>query len=400
MDLTMYVLRSVAYAIFGPYMILVILLLGIMFYLKNRKISFTQKMIIGGSVNSPLELTLSQFVLGIIAGAIGSLILTYFGVYFGENSGIELVFLASVLLMFYKPKFFCFSYSSTILGLISMVLYLIFGDKSPLNVSIINLMMFVSIIHLVEGVLVMADGSRGAFPVFTTRRGKIIGGFALKRYWAMPVAIMIIFTGTVYSTGAEAVNTPEWWPLMYHGSTLDLLKTAVMGAFPFYGVIGYSSVTFAYSKGKKALISGAATIIYGMLMMIAAQLCRIGKAGEFMVLLFSPLAHEIMMKISYIIEERSSPIYISDEHGMCVLEVYPGSKASELGIRSGDKILEVNRKTIENEVDIYKLIKESCSDVNLKVKKMNGAIEDLTLTLDGRREIGLVVVPKIIRENR
>ena len=40
----------------------------------------------------------------------------------------------------------------------------------------------------------MIDGDRGAVPVFTNRDGKILGGYALKRYWVLPIAIMIAFT--------------------------------------------------------------------------------------------------------------------------------------------------------------------------------------------------------------
>ena len=88
MDLIIYTLKSVATAIVEPLHLLMLIIMGIMFYLKNRRISIVQKMTIGESLDSPLELTLSQIVLGIIVGALGSLILSLLGITFSENSGI------------------------------------------------------------------------------------------------------------------------------------------------------------------------------------------------------------------------------------------------------------------------------------------------------------------------
>ncbi|MDD7795653.1 site-2 protease family protein [Clostridium sp. 'White wine YQ'] len=400
MDLTMYTLRSVAYAIFGPYMFFVLILLGVMFYFKNRKVSLMQKMIIGESINSPLELTLSQIVLGIFAGAIGSLILSYSGVLFGEKSGIEWVFLLSILLMIYRPKFVCFSYSGSILGIISIILYQIYGDKAPINISIINLMIFVGILHIVEGLLVMFDGSRGAIPVFTNKSGRIFGGFALNRYWALPIAIFMIITSSTSQFGTESINTPNWWPLLNHNSTLEFLKMAVVGLFPFYGMIGYSSITFTKSKRKKAVMSGIFILCYGMILVLVSQLCRVGLIGEIIVVIFAPLAHEVMIRLSNSIEAKSAPMYISDDQGICILEVSPSSQASKLGIRSGDKIIKVNEEYIQSELDIYKIIRESYLDIKLRIKKLNGTFHDFTITPDENRRIGVVLVPKMVKEEQ
>lgn len=397
MDLTLYTLRSVASAIVGP-SIIVIILLGVMFYFKNKKISFMQKMIVGESINSPLELTLSQIVLGIFAGAIGSLLLTYFGIIFNENSGIEWLFLVSMLLMLYRPRFVCFSYSGAIIGAMSLVLFLLYGDQSPIKLDIVHLVMFVGIIHVVEGFLVIIDGSRGAIPVFTNKNGKILGGFALNRYWSLPIAVLIIMNSTGSYIGTESVGTPDWWPILNHNYTLDILKTAIIGLFPYYGVIGYSSITFSNTKRKKTLLSGTLISLYGLLLCAVAQIAALGVAGKIVALIFMPLTHEAMLRLSNYIEEKKSPMYMSDEEGICVLEVAPRSPAFNVGIKSGDKILKINETIIENEAEIYRIVKESFNDVRLKVKSVNGIICDYTLKPDTNRRIGVVLVPKIVKQ--
>ena len=47
MELILYTLRTVAYAIIGPMNIIMLVVLGVMFYLKNKRIAIIQKMTIG-----------------------------------------------------------------------------------------------------------------------------------------------------------------------------------------------------------------------------------------------------------------------------------------------------------------------------------------------------------------
>ena len=88
MDLIIHSLTSVAETIIEPMHLVMLLVFGIIFYFKNVRIVSIQKMTLGEGLNTPLELTLSQIVLGILAGAIGSVILSVLGVTFNENSGI------------------------------------------------------------------------------------------------------------------------------------------------------------------------------------------------------------------------------------------------------------------------------------------------------------------------
>src|SRR3712207_3700833 len=181
-------------------------------------------MIIGEKLNSTLELTVSQIVLGIIGGAVGSIMLSYLGVSFDENTSIELIFFLSILLMFIKPKYICFSYSGAVLGFISILLEMMhkmYGVTIPqlrfLSIDVVALMTLVAVMHFVEGILVMIDGSRGSIPIFTKKNGEIIGGFALKRYWVMPVAIALIVNSNRYRSEERRVGKEcrsRWSP--YH----------------------------------------------------------------------------------------------------------------------------------------------------------------------------------------
>ncbi|MCR1952242.1 MULTISPECIES: PDZ domain-containing protein [unclassified Clostridium] len=399
MELVLYTLRTVAYAIIEPMHIVMLVVLGVMFYLKNKRITIMQKMTIGESINSPLELTLSQISLGIIGGAIVSLIMSSLGIIFNENSGIEIMFMISILLLFIKKRFICFSYSGAVLGIISIlsgILANVTNTESYINVNILSLMTFVGIMHVVEGLLVIFDGSRGAIPVFSNRDDKIVGGFAYNRYWALPVAIFIAFSGSISSVTTSAVDTPNWWPIINRAETLLILSTAIIGAIPLYGVIGYNSVSFTKDKIKKPIYSGIGILIYGVLLTLIAQVSQFGVIGQIIVIVFAPLGHEIMIKIQNKIEEAGKYLYVTDNDGVSVLEVAPTSPAYEAGIRRGDKIIEINNMKTVSEVEIFKIVRDSIQNVSVKIRKISGEIVDLTIIPKNKR-LGLLLVPKMVK---
>ena len=65
MELIIYSLRTVAEAIIEPTYLLMLIVFGVIFYLKNKRTSMIQQMTIGEVIDTPLELKLSQLVIGI-----------------------------------------------------------------------------------------------------------------------------------------------------------------------------------------------------------------------------------------------------------------------------------------------------------------------------------------------
>lgn len=401
MDLIMYTLRSISYIIVEPSLIMVLVILGVMFYLKNRKIVAMQRMIIGEKVNSPLELTLSQIVLGIIAGIIASLILSHLGVIFKANSGIEFLFILSIILMFFKPRLVCFSYSGAILGVVSLI-FTYFNIKTSngqqiLNIDIAMLMTFVGVMHIVEALLVIFDGWKGAIPVFSNKKGKIVGGYALSRNWVLPISIFIAMAASSDGFGVtHSIGTPSWWPILNHGSTVSAIGAMILTLMPLFGVLGYSSLTFTRRKKEKALSSGVFILSYGIILTLVAQLANLGLIGKIFVIAFAPLAHELMLKLQNLIEEKREALFISGEDGTSVLDVVPYSKAYEMGLRAGDKIVTVNGKHINTEGDIYPILKENLNQISIKFMDKAGRMKECTVKHDSATRLGCVLVPRIV----
>jgi len=262
-------------------------------------------------------------------------------------------------------------------------------------------MIFVGVFHIIEGILVMIDGDRGAVPVFSNRDGKIIGGYALKRYWVFPVAIMIavLMKNSFMDYPTEYIENPSWWPLIKSSSGLSLIASSVISMFPFYAVLGYSSITFTKSKREKALSSGVHILIYGIILTIVSQVARFGILGEVIVVCFAPAAHEFMLKLQSKSEIKKQPRFVSDEEGLMILEISPNSKAKEFGITIENKLLSINNININSEAEAYSIIKENLNNAVLKIKDSQGIIKDIEFRHNRNTRLGMLLVPRSIEKD-
>ncbi|MBQ5695483.1 MAG: PDZ domain-containing protein [Clostridium sp.] len=399
MDLIVHSLKSIATAIIEPMHLIMLVIFGVIFYFKNVRIVSIQKMTLGEGINTPLELTLSQIILGILAGAIGSIILSILGVTFSENSGIEFILMISILSLFYKKKYISYAYSAAILATIGIILNIIsnaIGVKLLLDINVLSLITFIGVIYILEGLLIMFDGSRGAIPVFTKKEDKIVGGFSFSRYWPMPIAILMIFSNS--ASGGESIysNLASWWPIINRESTLALLTTAMIVSIPIYGILGYSNVTFTQEKKIKSLRCGITIALYGLSVALVAQLANINILGQIVSIIYVPLVFELIMRYEYRVEKKGKFLYVSDDEGIMVLEVTPNSPAYEVGIKRGDKIIEINGQSIKSEVDILKIARESIFKVPVKIKNNSGQVLEYIIQPRNKR-LGMLLVPKLVK---
>jgi hypothetical protein len=400
MNILVYTLKSIAFALTEPYLVTLLVIIAFILYRKNKKAAFMQKMIIGERITSPFELTISQIVIGILAGVFASLIMSYLGIMFDENSSVDLIFLISIVFMFFNPRFVCFAYSGAVLGIVSVFLSVLSNVLNKpgldfLKIDVVSLMTMVAVLHFIEGILIILDGSKGYIPVFTNRDGKIIGGFALQRYWAIPVSMIFIIHSKSLVGSTMQISLPDWWPLVRNSISIDVLKTAAITFIPFYGMMGYSSVTFTKDKETKTLISGSLIIIYSLLLFSLAQLAIFSFYLKLLVLIFAPAAHEAVIVLQRHREINGKPKYISGDEGVMVLDVAPNSPANEMGIKTGDLLIEVNNNKVESEENIVESIRECSNFIWFKVKRVTGKFEQVSYNkMNNTKKLGIVFVPK------
>ena len=80
-----------------------------------------QKLMLGRSIQSPLEMTLLQILIGILGGLIASLLLSVLGVTFENSSLIDVILTVSVFSVVYKNRFMKFPYIAALLGIVGVL---------------------------------------------------------------------------------------------------------------------------------------------------------------------------------------------------------------------------------------------------------------------------------------
>lgn len=398
MNILLDTIRAVSYAIVTFPFVLFLIVIAIVFYRRNKRVVNMQRMIMGTPHYSALELTLPQIALGIIGGFIASLIFSVLGIVFNDNSYIELIFIISVLLMFVKPRFICFSYSGAVLGILAIITNLlntfgVFQNTLPIiTLDLYSLVSLVAVLHIIEGVLIIFDGYRSAIPVFTTKDNKIVGGFALKRNWIIPLAVLFVGEDNLGNFFANISEKPHWWNWI--GSYESIAAAiAFIGFSIIYAAIGYSSVTFTKSKTEKALSSGIFVLSYGSILLTLALVFKRYYYSEALIVILMPILHEFMIRIQNQIESKSKPKYSSHD-GLMILDVAQDSPAFEMGIKSGDILIEINNNKINDEKDLKEQFSNVSNFVWLKVKNVKGQIKEFNYNnVNKGKGLGILIVP-------
>lgn len=336
MDLISNAIITFKEIIINPYIIICYLIIGFILYRKNKRDIYIQdnsSIKYLGNYSSHVQGVFTEIIIGFTFGILCIIIMNYFGITFKSYREVGMLFLTSLLLAKFNNRFFCFAYSSSFLLLSLIIVRNIFGDEATSFVSFDteNIILFVGIMHLLEGVMILIDGHRDAIPVAMEKDGVVAGGFRLKRFW--PVMI---------------------------------------------GILGYSSYTFTMHKREKSILSGICTMIYGSLIMLDAKLVGLGIAWEIISITLMVLGHEFMIKIQRLIEKNRELKYISTAYNTVILDVIKGSEAYKIGLRSGDVI---------KKVDLINNV------ANLSINKENGKNKNVILSSKDLLSCGVVIVP-------
>ena len=166
----------------------------------------------------------------------------------------------------------------------------------------------------------------------------------------------------------------------------------------FVGVVGYSSVTFTKTKRQKAISSGIFILLFGIILIIVAQLARYGLFQELIVVIFAPVAHELMLNIQSIEEVRKEPKFRSNKSGLIILEIAENSVLKEMGVKIGNKIISINNQIVDSEQEIYKVLKENLYNAVIDISDSSGNIKQIKFRHKKNSRLGVVLVPKSVKK--
>lgn len=134
--------------------------------------------------------------------------------------------------------------------------------------------------------------------------------------------------------------------------------------------------------------------LYGLILLGLSQVLKYNLVEQLVLAILAPLMHETMLRLEAYSELKGEPKFISND-GIMVLEVAPDSPAKEMGIKSGDLVLEINDTKILTDEDIPKSIQNISTYIWLKIKDVQGKLNEVSYNkFDSNKKLGLVFVPK------
>lgn len=314
-------------------------------FIQYRKIGKVEKQIIGINKKSVFNRVFTSTFLGILGGIIGSLIILGLGITI-ETNDFSYVLVISLVLMLFHPRFVCLSYSGGMISLFSII------TGYP-NVNVSNLMSVVAVLHLVESILILIDGTSSKIPIFIERKGEVVGGFSMARYWTVPFTILVT---TSTQLTANTMNMPNWWPLLgvdIIGEQITYFMTGIIA------ILGYGDNAITEFPHEKTRQTAKSLVVFSISLLLLSILANKYRGLNIVVALYAPLAHEVVIYLSKRKELKGKPVFNAVDYGLRVLDIMPRSIGEKLNIKSGNVIKSINGKRVYDRKDMkYTLLSE------------------------------------------
>lgn len=384
------VLRGLMQVLAHP-LFYVALLLVYMQYVRQNGM---ERRMFGVRVHSPNEQFLRSLGYGVAGGLLATALLTAVGAVLNP-SDLLYVWVVALCLALINARFICFAYAGGLLSVISLVLQAlpewqlapgtlatIYADLRGLHIP--QLMALVAVLHLVEALLVYLNGSEQPMPVFVEgKRGRLIGGFILQKFWVVPMAAFV-----VVGTGS-GVTAPSWWPLIPLGAMGSLMVV------PFPSILGYSGVALTQTPKKKAATTSRYLAGYSLVLLGLAVGSAYWPPLLWVAALFCTVAHEVLILIEIREEQSGQPIYVRPLQGLKILSVLPQSPAQEMGLSSGETIVRVNGTPVNTPYDLHFALNQNPAFAKLEVLTPEGEprFASTPIYMGDHHQLGIILVP-------
>ncbi len=385
------VVRSYPAIFANPVLDVVYLLVLVLVAAQYSRVQSLEERLFGRAKNKAIYHTAVAIAFGLVAGLIASLLMVIVGVTVSD-AGIRYLLPVAFGLFLIHPRFLCFSYSG---GLLSLS-YLIFGWPE-INVAAITAL--VACLHAAESILIRWSGHSCATPLyFAGAGGDTLGGFNLQRFWPIPLLALYVIRVPDVSALPGVIHLPDWWPLIKAAET-TAPGTPVFAMMPVVAALGYGDLALSSTPKEKARETSKNLFLFSVLLLIFAVIASRLPAFSWVAALFSPLAHEVVIKLGARREMSDPPIYRSPGCGVGILDVFQDGLAAKAGLKSGDVILEARGVPLENRQDLAKAVDQP-GDILLLVRSSNGVKDgetesSLRQVLISRESelIGLIPIP-------
>lgn len=328
----------------SPFFIIVLVIIYSQYY----KIGKMEKEVFGYKKYAVIKLIIS-IIFGAFGGVITTVIFLYLGVAIIPKDFMYIL-IAAIGLSFINPRYMCFAYGGAIVSLCS----LIFGYP---KIQISQVMSVVAVLHIVESLLILLDGSKSKLPIFLETKDLLVGGFNMNRFWPIP---FVIFIG-------------DGW-----------IKPVTLVAILSYGDYSISSY-----PSKKIIKTSMTLFLYSIILLY------ISRTAEYLFLppLFALFGHEYIILRNKSREDKKEPLFKSPNRGVKVLEIIPNSIAHKLNIKMGDILLKINGVEVNNNKDLEDIMIIRTNKITIEFFNIKSGLT-IKEYCGKRKSLGLIIVPR------
>jgi hypothetical protein len=281
----------------------------LLIYLQYRRQVSLERRLFGVRITSAELQTVQSIGYGMAGGILTTLLISGFGVVLNPTDFVY-VWILAVLLAILNVRYICFAYAGGILSVVALLLnalpevsigwpWLAGLYKDLRAISIPHLLSLVAILHLIEALLVWLQGGVGAAPVFVeSKRGRLIGGFVMQKYWVLPLAAVV-------ATGTGGLEPPVWWTM------LPIVGMQGLQVIPIPAVLGYSGIALSRHPKEKAVRTAKYLAFYACMLLILSVLgAKFSDLLLWAAAVFAPVAHEFLIKWDLEDEKLRQPIFV------------------------------------------------------------------------------------------
>lgn len=249
------------------------------------------------------------------------------------------------------------------------------NDKVYPSVIILLALLLIS-----EGILISRNASKGTSPkLVKSRRGQNVGAHEVKRFWIVPVFLLI---------PGDVLTLPfEWWPVFHMGAesySLILVPFAVGFNQQIQGMLPKQSIQL---QGRRVITLGILTLIlsvvgywYPLISIGVAALAIIGRE---------------IISLMQRLKDDNLPFYFSKKNnGLMIIGIIPESPADKMGLQVGELVSKVNGVPTRDEQDFYEALQKNRAHCKLEVLDINGEVRFVQRALyeGDHYELGILFV--------
>ncbi len=364
--------------------VLYLVVLGLVALQYSRVQSLEEK-VYGTATNKAFYHTLTSIALGLLGGLFASVLLVMVGVTVSD-SGVGYLLPLALFLFLFSPRFLCFSYAG---GLLS-VSYLLFGWPQ-VNVAAITAL--VACLHAAESFLIRISGESCATPLYIQAKdGRTVGGFSLQRFWPIPLIVLFLVRVPDVSSLSGVISLPDWWPLI-KAPQVSGIGTPVFAMMPIVAALGYGDLALSRLPREKARATSRSLFLFSAVLLGFAIAASRWPAFAWVAALFSPLGHEVVIKVGNRDEMEREPRFVSSASGVVLLDVFDKGTAAKAGLGRGYLLREAQGVPLRGRLDLEDVLKEPGDIVFTAKPPGANAFRQYTVRRSADEPLGAVVAP-------